>query len=101
LGWELRDMWVLAQEQLNGVDASNLVMWGFKVVGRKIRIHALAAAGGFYHLIHEAPMPSSRFDLQNIKVAYCATLGFVQKMKATKDMLISLNNQRTKLLCSK
>ncbi|RIB09561.1 hypothetical protein C2G38_2251306 [Gigaspora rosea] len=73
---ELRDMWVLAQEQLNGVDASNLVMWGFKVVGRKIRIHALAAAGGFYHLIHEAPMPSSRFDLQNIKVAYCATLGF-------------------------
>ncbi|CAG8835365.1 29125_t:CDS:1, partial [Gigaspora margarita] len=39
--------------------------------------------------------------LQTIKVAYCTTLGFVQKMKATKNMLIDSNNQRTKLLCFK
>jgi len=28
LGWELRDVWALIQDQLNGVDASTLVVWG-------------------------------------------------------------------------
>jgi len=35
LSWELRDVWALAQDQLNGVDASTLVVWGFTVIGER------------------------------------------------------------------
>ncbi|CAB4477053.1 unnamed protein product [Rhizophagus irregularis] len=102
LGWELRDVWVLTQDQLNGVDASALVVWGFTVVARTIRIYALTAAGGLFHLIlaYEAPIPSSRWDLCNTKIAYCTMLGFLQKLDATKKMLINLNSERTKILCT-
>ncbi|CAG8708137.1 14871_t:CDS:2, partial [Funneliformis mosseae] len=44
LGWELRDVWTLTQDQLNRVDASALVVWGFTVVARTIRIYAFTAA---------------------------------------------------------
>ncbi|CAI2195091.1 64_t:CDS:2, partial [Funneliformis geosporum] len=102
LGWELRDVWALSQDRLNGVDASNLVIWGFTVVARTIRIYALTAAGGLFHLIlaYEAPIPSSRWDIYNTKIAYCTILGFLQKLDATKKMLVDLNNERLKLLCS-
>ncbi|RUS30813.1 hypothetical protein BC938DRAFT_478930 [Jimgerdemannia flammicorona] len=30
---EIRDTWAMAQEELEGIDASNLVIWGFTVVG--------------------------------------------------------------------
>ncbi|CAG8687449.1 130_t:CDS:2 [Funneliformis mosseae] len=98
LGWELRDVWALTQDQLNGVDASNLIVWGFAVVARTIRIYALTAAGGLFHLIlaYEAPMPSSRWDKYNIKIAYCTFLGLLQKLDATKKMLVDLNNERIK-----
>lgn len=33
LGLELRDVWILANNQLCGVNTSNLVIWGFTVVG--------------------------------------------------------------------
>ena len=33
LGWELRDIWGFAQEQLTGVDTSELVVRGFTVIG--------------------------------------------------------------------
>jgi hypothetical protein len=37
LGLELRDMWSLARDQLNEVDSSSLVMWGFTVVGKAFK----------------------------------------------------------------
>ncbi|CAI2173895.1 10237_t:CDS:2 [Funneliformis geosporum] len=102
LGWELRDVWALTQDQLNGVDASTLVVWGFTIVARTIRIYALVAAGGLFHLIlaYEAPLPSSKWDICNIKIAYCTMLGFFQKLNTTKKMLVDLNYKRTKILCS-
>jgi len=80
LAWGLRDMWALAQEQLVGVDASALVVWGFTVVGMntgwEIRIYSLSAAGGLFHLVlaYQAPMPSARTDIWNIQLAYCVML---------------------------
>ncbi|RUS35575.1 hypothetical protein BC938DRAFT_476523 [Jimgerdemannia flammicorona] len=44
LGLEFRDVWAIAQKELIVVDAASLVIWDFTVVGRKLRIYALAAA---------------------------------------------------------
>ncbi|CAB4417160.1 unnamed protein product [Rhizophagus irregularis] len=101
LGLELRDVWTLAKDQLNGVNTSNLVVWGFTVVARSIRIHALAVAGGLNYLIlvYEAPIPSASWNICNTKIAYCTMIGFLQKLNATKMMLANLNNERTKTLC--
>ncbi|CAB5163821.1 unnamed protein product [Rhizophagus irregularis] len=101
LGLELRDVWTLAKDQLNGVNTSNLVVWGFTVVARSIRIYALAVAGGLNHLIlaYEAPIPSASWNMCNTKIAYCTMIGFLQKLNATKMMLANLNNERTKTLC--
>ncbi|CAB4387099.1 unnamed protein product [Rhizophagus irregularis] len=91
----------LAKDQLNGVNTSNLVVWGFTVVARSIRIYALAVAGGLNHLIlaYEAPIPSASWNMCNTKIAYCTMIGFLQKLNATKMMLANLNNERTKTLC--
>jgi hypothetical protein len=68
---------------------------------RSIRIYALAVAGGLNHLIlaYEAPIPSANWNMCNAKIAYCAMIGFLQKLNATKMMLANLNNERTKMLC--
>ncbi|CAG8652162.1 1731_t:CDS:2, partial [Paraglomus occultum] len=106
LGWELHDIWVLAQDMLKEVivNASSLVVWGFTVVAYTICIYyyALAAAGGLFHLmlVCEAPLPSSNMDMCNVKIAYCAMLGFLQKLDATKMKLVNLNKERTAILCS-
>jgi hypothetical protein len=72
------------------------------ILARTIRIYALAAAGSFFHLIlaYEAPIPSSNLDLRNTKVAYCAILGLLMKLEATKMRLVDLNNERVELLCT-
>ncbi|CAG8613852.1 8196_t:CDS:2 [Paraglomus brasilianum] len=102
LGREMCDIWLLAQDQLKGIDASSLVVWGSTVVAHTIRIYALAAVGGFFHLIlaYETPIPSSIWDMCYIKIAYCTMLGFVQKLDTTKLKLIELTKERAKLLYS-
>ncbi|GBC01295.1 hypothetical protein RclHR1_04130011 [Rhizophagus clarus] len=91
LGLELRDVWILANNQLCGVDTNNLVIWGFTVVARSIRIYALAIAGGLIHLIlaYEAPIPSARWNRCNAKIAYCTMLEFLKKLNDTKILLLN------------
>ncbi|RUP45523.1 hypothetical protein BC936DRAFT_148060 [Jimgerdemannia flammicorona] len=96
LGLELRDVWVMAQKELVVANADKLVIWGFTVVGRKLRIYALAAVRKLFHLVlaEEISLPSSRRDFVNTKHAYLATLGFNEKVQETKRMIDALNQNR-------
>ncbi|RUP48050.1 hypothetical protein BC936DRAFT_145021 [Jimgerdemannia flammicorona] len=100
LGLELRDLWVFTEEQLVGVDTTHLVFWGLTVVARTIRIYALAALGGLFHLVlvHEASLPSSREDLINVELAYLTLMGFKEKLEATIKELCNLNRKRVVLM---
>ncbi|RUP48726.1 hypothetical protein BC936DRAFT_144092 [Jimgerdemannia flammicorona] len=82
---ELQDLWAFAEDQLAGVDTTDLVWWGLMVVGRKLRVYALAAAGGLFHLVltHETLLPSCREDLGSVELAY---LVLKQKLDATKEL---------------
>ncbi|RUS13040.1 hypothetical protein BC937DRAFT_86445 [Endogone sp. FLAS-F59071] len=83
-----RYLWAVAQDELAGVDATELVMWGFTIIGECYSlVHlALAAAGGLFHLIqaYEVPLPSTLNDLFIIKRTYCTMLSFVEKLNETK-----------------
>lgn len=122
LALELRDVWKMAQNELKGVDATELVVWGFIVVGEsryscsfhalsifvtfcfcglehKLRIYALAAAGGFFHLVltYEASMPSSMDDLWNIQITYLAMSALWTSMEAMWNTLCELNVRKVVL----
>ncbi|CAG8620122.1 11517_t:CDS:2, partial [Paraglomus brasilianum] len=96
LGLELRDVWIMAQTELVIADAYNLVVWGFTVVGRKLRIYALAAVEQLFHLVlvEEASLPSSHHDLINTEHVYLTMVGFGKKVEITKRMLDNWNQQR-------
>ncbi len=68
-----------------------------------IHIYILIVAGDLFYLIlaYEIPIFLSRWDICNIKIAYCIMLGFLQKLNITKKILINLNNKKTKILCFK
>ncbi|RUP43823.1 hypothetical protein BC936DRAFT_136686 [Jimgerdemannia flammicorona] len=86
----------MAQKELVVAESPDLVIWGFTVVGRKLRIYALAAVRELIHLVlvEEVSLPSSRRDFVNTKHAYLAMLGFNEKMQGTKRMVDVLNQTR-------
>ncbi|CAG8604387.1 6967_t:CDS:10 [Paraglomus occultum] len=94
----------LEQDELCSVDSSNVVQWGFTVIGRIIHIYSLCAYGRFFHLTitlaFQAPLPSSTTDICNIKLAYCAMLGFVEKLHETERNLCSLNSKCIEIACA-
>ncbi|RUS29178.1 hypothetical protein BC938DRAFT_480958 [Jimgerdemannia flammicorona] len=102
LALELRDVWALAQDELEGVDATKLVVWGFIVVERKLRIYALVAAGGLFHflLISQTSIPSSVDDLWSAQVAYLTMMAFQEKLETTMKVLCDLNRQKVMFLRS-
>ncbi|RUS24061.1 hypothetical protein BC938DRAFT_474194, partial [Jimgerdemannia flammicorona] len=96
LSLELRDIWAMAQKELAVAEARNLTIWGFTLVGRKLRVYTLAAAGELFHLVlvHEASLPSSRRDLVNVQHVYRTMMGFAEKMETMKRILDNLNQKR-------
>ncbi|KAG9290368.1 hypothetical protein G9A89_007099 [Geosiphon pyriformis] len=94
--WNSRDLWAFAEDQLVGMDTTELVWW---VVGRKLRVYALAAAGGLFHLVltHKTLLPSYRGDLGSVELAYLVLKGLKQKLGATKEVLCELN-RKTRLI---
>ena len=127
LVWKLRDMWNLAQKKMVEVDATDLVIWGFTVVGeltqsfyinfiiilklimicelisaRTIRIYLLSIAGGLFHLVlaYEAPMPSALSDLWNVKLEYLAMMGYLNKLNRTWTVLSELNKEHVRVACA-
>ncbi|CAG8585188.1 7451_t:CDS:2 [Paraglomus brasilianum] len=89
IGCELRDIWLLNQEELVGVDTSSLVLWGFTIIG-------------FSHLAlaYQASMPSSTSDICNIKLAYCVMVSFLEKLRETRTTLCNLNGKRIDIACA-
>ncbi|RUP10420.1 hypothetical protein BC936DRAFT_140009 [Jimgerdemannia flammicorona] len=51
LGWELRDMWAMVQDELFSVDASGLVIWGFTTVGKLYSLSYLQSCEFFTSLM--------------------------------------------------
>ncbi|CAB5358204.1 unnamed protein product [Rhizophagus irregularis] len=100
LGLELRDLWLDAMEKLAGANANEIVWWGLTVVGLKIRVYALAAAGGLFHLVlmYECLLPSSPVDLVNLELAYLVLKEYKKKLDETRDILCKLNQERIKLI---
>ncbi|PKK65444.1 hypothetical protein RhiirC2_808957 [Rhizophagus irregularis] len=100
LGLELRDLWLDATEKLADANANEIVWWGLTVVGLKIRVYALAAAGGLFHLVlmYECLLPSSPVDLVNLELAYLVLKEYKKKLDETRDILCKLNQERIKLI---
>ncbi|SRR6266542_362198 len=69
-------------------------------LGRKIRVYALAAAGGLFHLVlmYECLLPSSREDLVNLELAYLVLKEYKEKLDETKDILCKLNREKIQLI---
>ncbi|CAG8478412.1 9166_t:CDS:2 [Paraglomus occultum] len=84
---------IMAQTELVITGAYNLVVWGFTVIGRKLRIYALAAAERLFHLVLVEEASLHR-DLINTEHAYLAMVGFGKKVEITKRMLDDWNQKR-------